>query len=382
MKAKNGSAQPHGSLPDDLYVGLVDALFQDRGSLIMGSATTTIAAVTVALIESTAWAWAFVGLFLSIAVLRLRDFTLHQRARGEATVPSAKKWERRYVLGASAYVGALDEILANPAIASRRGAFTEAASGIVAESFDKTKKGTLRAQDAKAIAKMLGGLHAMASEVNSEGLIAAIAQAHATLGELNAFFGFQQGSRAGAAFQNWGELQEKRNQLVETRPGYAKDIAEERLQSFAGKLKLLEGTIETLQIRIASAFDNDGKGGGPLSMLASAATAAGNALIELPDGVVRLGSELGALGVAVASLRGMGAIAGTVKMGRLAALMGGGSSLLGMFGLYGLGASAAYGAATDERIAIGIVRDLLRLSEPVGGDQKTIQRSTCPVESS
>lgn len=230
-------------------------------------------------------------------------------------------------------------------LATNRGDFVQNVGEVVAEKFKRTKKGTLAAKDAQAISKTLGQMHGMASEVNAEGLLDAIAAAKATLAQLNAFFGFQQGSRAGAALSNKGELDEKRKQLAETKTGYARDIATERLNSFAGAVSRLEGSIETLQIRIAESFDDKGKGGA-LTGFVNALEKATNILIGLPDGLTRLGVEAGALAATLATLRGFGAITGALGGAGAAAKIGAGSAALGTAGIIGLGGLAAYEGAT------------------------------------
>lgn len=230
-------------------------------------------------------------------------------------------------------------------LATNRGDFVQNVGEVVAEKFKRTKNGTLAAKDAQAISKTLGQMHGMASEVNAEGLLDAIAGAKATLAQLNAFFGFQQGSRAGAALSNKGELDEKRKQLAETKTGYARDIATERLNSFAGAVSRLEGSIETFQIRIAESFDDKGKGGA-LTGFVNALEKATNILIGLPDGLTRLGVEAGALAATLATLRGFGAITGALGGAGAAAKIGAGSAALGTAGIIGLGGLAAYEGAT------------------------------------
>ena len=176
--------------------------------------------------------------------------------------------------------------------------FVPRASEIIAESFDKNKKGKVSAQDYNKIAGTVSQLHQLSVEsIDTEGLLKAMSEAKATLAQLNAYFGFQQGSRAGAALMNPEELQANRQKLLETPEGYAQKIAEERLNSFDGKVKQLEGSIETLQIRVAEAADNYGKGDGALSGFVDALTAATNKLIGADDKTI-IGGAAAAGGLA------------------------------------------------------------------------------------
>jgi muramidase (phage lysozyme) len=214
-------------------------------------------------------------------------------------------------------LGALRDLMENPEIVTDREAFLTAAQPILEESFGKGKNGKINAKDAKDLAKVLGTLYNLsASGIDAEGLIKAIAQSGATLAQLNAFFGFQQGSRAGAALKNWDELQEKIKQLADTREGFAAGIAAERLNSFDGAVKNLEGSVETLQIRISSLFDSELKG------FTHGLTEATNALIKMPDSVLRLTTEAVALVAIFGTLRTVGVGASLIGLTGLAAALG------------------------------------------------------------
>ena len=238
---------------------------------------------------------------------------------------------------------AIKEKISDPAIATDRDEFVNQLGPIVAGMF-KNKKGEIDKNKAQQVEKLLASVYDKAIEgVDSEGLLRAIMEKHPSLAALNGFFGFQQGGRAGAALQNPEEFDENRRKLAETPVGFALQIATERLQSFDGALKQLEGSIETLQIKISSAFDNNGKGGGVLTTAVNAATAVTNSVIGLPDSFQRAATEAAAFGASASILKGTGLIMDKVGFGGAAARAGG---FLGPLGWTVTGAIAAQ-AATE-----------------------------------
>lgn len=102
-----GNKKSSQRLPADLYIGLVNALFQDRNSLIMGSAATTLAAIVVAIHTSGWWAWGFAFALPLVAAWRVRDFSVHNRAVAWQTAITASYWEKRYLLGTSIFLNLL-----------------------------------------------------------------------------------------------------------------------------------------------------------------------------------------------------------------------------------------------------------------------------------
>jgi hypothetical protein len=181
---------------------------------------------------------------------------------------------------------------------------------IFAESFEKNKKGVMKAKDANELGKALNTFYKMSIEsVDTEGLLRAIMSKKASLAQLNAFFGFQQGSRAGAALMNKEDFEANRKKLAETPLDLHLQLAAERLASFDGAVKQLEGSIETLQISVAEAFDNYGKGNGAMTEFVRALTSGTNALIALPDPLKNLGTEAVVLGGAFVALRAAGVFA-------------------------------------------------------------------------
>ncbi len=238
----------------------------------------------------------------------------------------------------------------NPLVTDR-GAYIAAAAEIVGETFAKNKKGELYAKDAHDIANTVGSVYKASVEgVDTEGLINAIANAHATLAQLNAIFGFQQGSRAGAALTDPEELDAYRKKLADTPAGFALDIATERLKSFAGALSQLEGSITTLKLRVGESFDDHGSGKGPLSTATQAMTGGVNWLIGLPDAAQRLITEGAAYAGLIGTLRTIGAIAGVTGLSGTAGALRAVSGFLGPVGWLLTASSLAYeGTSAMER---------------------------------
>jgi TP901 family phage tail tape measure protein len=239
----------------------------------------------------------------------------------------------------------IEEKLADPEVATDRDKFVNELAPIIAGAF-KNKKGEVDKNKEQQVQKLLASVFDKSIEgVDAEGLLRAIIAKHPSLAMLNGFFGFQQGGRAGAALQNPEEFNENLKKLQETPIGFALQIATERLQSFDGALKQLEGSIETLQIKVMSAFDNDGKGGGPLTKGVQGVTGAVNSALEAPGSVTRAGAEMGGVIAAAAGLKSMGMFA-TMFGQPGSAVASGISSFLGPVGWIATGAIAAQ-AATD-----------------------------------
>jgi diguanylate cyclase (GGDEF)-like protein len=92
-------------LPPEIYCSLVDALFKDSRSLLVGS----LAAAVTALI--TAWKTGELSLYfcslaiLVVSCLRALDMRAFARCREQLdTAEKMRPWERRYVVGAAAHV--------------------------------------------------------------------------------------------------------------------------------------------------------------------------------------------------------------------------------------------------------------------------------------
>jgi hypothetical protein len=110
MSAPSGivSRQRHSELPLDIYKSLVDALFDDRRSLFIGSVAASLAALISAW-KSGHWLLLVFGLAIAIvAYARSLDMRAYGRIKLTLTdADSIRRWELRYVLGAAIYVALL-----------------------------------------------------------------------------------------------------------------------------------------------------------------------------------------------------------------------------------------------------------------------------------
>lgn len=100
--------QAKSKLPLEIYKSLVDALFDDRRSLFIGSLAASLAALITAW-KSGSWVLlAFAVAIASIAFARSRDMRTYAEIGGTlTTAEQVRHWEHRYVLGAAVYVALL-----------------------------------------------------------------------------------------------------------------------------------------------------------------------------------------------------------------------------------------------------------------------------------
>lgn len=96
---------PHKSLPLEIYISTVDALYSDGRSLFVGSISTFVAAFVTYWKSGDPIFLACMSAMMVIGVVRGIDMRAyaHQPAR-PATVEAARRWEVRYILGSAAYV--------------------------------------------------------------------------------------------------------------------------------------------------------------------------------------------------------------------------------------------------------------------------------------
>ncbi|MEX0852950.1 MAG: EAL domain-containing protein [Bauldia sp.] len=94
------------AVPLDIYASLVDALFDDRRSLLIGSMAAASCALLSAWITGSVVLLAFAVAIAVVALVRFRDMGVYAHARsGLTTVADARRWEIRYVVGATMSVG-------------------------------------------------------------------------------------------------------------------------------------------------------------------------------------------------------------------------------------------------------------------------------------
>ncbi len=100
--------QVHESLPADIYLPLVDSLYKDSRTLVSGSVFATVAIFT------TYWKTGeIILLYCAIAMVLVscaRGIVMHEYLRARSAITTteiARRWEHRYVVGATASIALL-----------------------------------------------------------------------------------------------------------------------------------------------------------------------------------------------------------------------------------------------------------------------------------
>lgn len=150
----------------------------------------------------------------------------------------------------------LGAIMADPDKIASREDFVADVTKIVGSTFDKNKKGELKATDAAKIAKMAGTFwqNSLAS-VDTEGLLRAIIASNPSLAQANAVFGSRQGGRFMSIGGKLEMFDDYVKRLQEVGPGFASHIAEERMAGFSGALTRAEGAVKNFETAIGRAND-------------------------------------------------------------------------------------------------------------------------------
>lgn len=193
-----------------------------------------------------------------------------------------------------------------------QGEYTAAATGIVQSSFEKSKKGKLKAQDASNIAKVFGDLRKMMIEsVDSEGLLDAILAANPTLAQANAWATDKHGGKVIALARKYKEFTEYKEQLKHTPEGFAKGIGDQRNSGFAGARAKVRGSEKNVESSIAQSLDNNGEGnGGLLTQLTNAKAYALQSIAELPKPLLAVGAVASYVAGEISSLAGAAMLTG------------------------------------------------------------------------
>src|SRR5271157_4658002 len=103
MSSAFRTRQPHEALPPEIYLPLVDSLYQDRRTLLLG--TIFVTGSVFITFWKTGEPLLFYCALAIIVVACVRGLTMRAYFRARATVISAedgRRWEGRYVAGASA----------------------------------------------------------------------------------------------------------------------------------------------------------------------------------------------------------------------------------------------------------------------------------------
>ncbi len=92
-------------LPTEIYVSMVDALYEDVRSLLLGAAAALAGSFYVAYLTRHPLLIVFPFVMFLIAAIRTLRMKQYQRVRGQVvTYEQARRWEREYTLGANALV--------------------------------------------------------------------------------------------------------------------------------------------------------------------------------------------------------------------------------------------------------------------------------------
>ncbi len=95
------------TIPDDLYVELVRALFADRKALILGSVATGLCGLVTIMATQSAIAAIPVAAMAAAALFRITDFNRFGRMSPHLDPSTARHWEFRYTIGAAGYMALL-----------------------------------------------------------------------------------------------------------------------------------------------------------------------------------------------------------------------------------------------------------------------------------
>jgi len=178
----------------------------------------------------------------------------------------------------------------------------------------------------------------------------------------NAYFGEKQGARIATALQNEARFNDLVSVLTGQKPGFAGDIAAERMSGFDGAVSRFEGAIKNFETSVGRAND------GVLTGFYNVAGQSIQHLAELPPAITQFGTHVLAFGASVAAVR-----AATAALG----LVGGGSALAGLlrfarFGTWGLvGGALWYGVSS-------VIEDWDKLHESKTADQLDMRGGYSP----
>lgn len=262
---------------------------------------------------------------LTAAGINFNDFTKMPGGLSVANLESFQK--RRFGKGfTDDQRERLAALLDNGDVVGSRDEFVKEVSAIVAESFDKTKGGKTKAQDAQKIAKMVGDFHKLSTEsVDTEGLLNAImTNPKMTIALLNALFTSQQGGRGEILAMKWAEFVANKRQLdqVSQDPEFAKKKADEIMGGLGGKLEQAKGSVENFILAIGQANEK---------LATLALTKFGDtldAISNLPEPIRRVGTELTVLAAGIAAVKGLEAFSGGFGLKASAAALDGSAAAL------------------------------------------------------
>lgn len=199
-----------------------------------------------------------------------------------------------------------------------RGAFTEAAMGVVRPLF-ANGKGKLPAQDAKALAKAIGDFHKYSVDsVDTVGLLYEIMKAKPSYAQSVALFTNQQAGRANILAQQFGQIDKIREEIRNVKPGFARTIGDVANSGLYGDTTKFKGSVETVLTKAGQDWEAVYR---PVM----------NGMADLMDSFVQLPKPLRMLGeAAVAAAAALGGV--TAAVGLRNFITGGTSATTGFLG--------------------------------------------------
>ena len=95
--------RPEQDLPEDVYVSLVDSLFVDSTSMLVGAICTTAAAAMTAWRTGLWWFWALAIALTVVALVRAWDMRRYARRTSQRSAAATRRWELHYLWGGGVY---------------------------------------------------------------------------------------------------------------------------------------------------------------------------------------------------------------------------------------------------------------------------------------
>src|SRR3954447_24971282 len=100
--------QAKPGVPPEIHASLVDSLFQERPTLLVGSLAASFAVLLTAWKTGEPVLWVFAAVIVLFTIARNFDMGRYaHRRRAGMSIDDTIAWERRYVFGASVFVGLL-----------------------------------------------------------------------------------------------------------------------------------------------------------------------------------------------------------------------------------------------------------------------------------
>src|SRR5271169_2897762 len=94
--------KPRPGVPPEIHASLVDSLFQERRTLLVGSLAASLAVLLTAWKTGEPLLWTCAAVIVLFAVARNWDMGRYAKLRGpRMSYQAVAAWERRYVFGAS-----------------------------------------------------------------------------------------------------------------------------------------------------------------------------------------------------------------------------------------------------------------------------------------